>query len=98
MVFSINADESSTSNETFADFLALALKSNIANPTIPEIEGGELIMSTSTSTLTASPIRHTMIVGSTSGSLTYDPSNITANIGDTVVFDFRAKNHSGRIF
>src|ERR1700730_6799797 len=64
MVFSINANE--TSNQTFADFLALALQSNIANPTIPEIEGGELITSTST----AAPIRHTMIVGSTSGSLT----------------------------
>lgn len=36
---------------------------------------------------------HKVIVGGP-GKLTYDPSNITAQVGDTVTFEFRQKNHT----
>jgi len=35
---------------------------------------------------------HKVLVGS--GGLTFSPSNITANVGDTITFEFRAKNHT----
>jgi plastocyanin len=36
---------------------------------------------------------HKVIVGGL-GKLTYEPSNITAQVGDTVTFEFRQKNHT----
>jgi plastocyanin len=41
---------------------------------------------------------HTVIVGSTDGSLRYDPMNITAKPGDYVDYIFHAKNHTGTTF
>lgn len=37
---------------------------------------------------------HLIIVGGSSGQLTYSPSNITAQPGDTVTFQFHQKNHT----
>ncbi|KAH9946810.1 hypothetical protein B0H21DRAFT_822452 [Amylocystis lapponica] len=37
---------------------------------------------------------HTVVVGGSSGQLTYTPSNITAEPRDTVVFEFHQKNHT----
>ena len=36
---------------------------------------------------------HRIIVGG-AGALTFDPANITAQVGDTITFEFRAKNHT----
>lgn len=41
----------------------------------------------------AQPVDHKIIVGD-GGKLVYNPSNITASIGDTVTFEFRPKNHT----
>ncbi|PBK87554.1 Cupredoxin [Armillaria gallica] len=45
----------------------------------------------STSTTTTD---HKVTVGGTGGLLTYSPANITANVGDTVTFEFHQKNHT----
>lgn len=42
---------------------------------------------------TAAPTDHKVIVGGP-GKLVYDPSNITAQAGDTVTFEFHQKNHT----
>ncbi|KAF8655502.1 hypothetical protein AX16_003032 [Volvariella volvacea WC 439] len=39
------------------------------------------------------PANHVILVGD-GGSLSYDPPSIQANVGDTVTFEFRAKNHT----
>ncbi|KAF8921361.1 hypothetical protein CPB85DRAFT_1372488 [Mucidula mucida] len=41
----------------------------------------------------SSGTNHKVIVGG-DGKLTYDPSNITADVGDTITFEFRTKNHT----
>ncbi|TFK63702.1 hypothetical protein BDN72DRAFT_847335 [Pluteus cervinus] len=41
----------------------------------------------------AAPIDHKILVGN-NGSLSYDPPSVQAAIGDTVTFEFRAKNHT----
>ncbi|EJC98344.1 uncharacterized protein FOMMEDRAFT_37181, partial [Fomitiporia mediterranea MF3/22] len=45
------------------------------------------------STSAAYPATHTVIVGGDAG-FVYSPSNITANVGDKVFFEFRQKNHT----
>jgi plastocyanin len=47
------------------------------------------------STSTAKPTTHTVIVGGQFGNLTYEPMNTLANPGDEMLFLMRAKNHSG---
>lgn len=44
-------------------------------------------------TFAATPQDHPVIVGF-NGTLTYNPSSINASLGDTVTFQFHAKNHS----
>lgn len=39
------------------------------------------------------PTDHLILVGD-GGSLTYNPPNITAQVGDTITFQFKAKNHT----
>jgi plastocyanin len=90
MVASINA--ATTGNKTIDDFQKLANASGIKNPDIPSVGGG-----TFTTTGTG-PVQHMIIVGDDNGDLTYDPPNITAMPGDSVVFSFRAKNHTGTKF
>lgn len=41
----------------------------------------------------SSPTNHIITVGGP-GKLFYSPSNITANVGDTVTFNFQQKNHT----
>lgn len=41
----------------------------------------------------ANPVDHKITVGA-NGELSYSPPNITANIGDTVTFEFHPKNHT----
>jgi plastocyanin len=52
---------------------------------------------TNTGTSTAPATTHTFIVGSSNGTLRYDPTNITASPGDVVQWSFRAKNHTSTI-
>lgn len=40
-----------------------------------------------------SPTTHTVAVGE-NGTLTYNPPNIAASVGDIIKFEFRAKNHT----
>ncbi|KAF8515863.1 hypothetical protein JB92DRAFT_3088349 [Gautieria morchelliformis] len=39
------------------------------------------------------PANHKVLVGD-NGALNYNPANITAQVGDTITFEFRAKNHT----
>lgn len=105
MVGAINANASS--NMSFTDFQELAMNSGIINPVIPPIESGTnetlfVLPSASSGNATgtsAAPVTtHTITVGNKNGSLTYNPPNISADIGDTVSFRFMPKNHSGEIF
>lgn len=48
--------------------------------------------STSSSTDASQPIK--VIVGDASGALTFNPSNVTAAVGQTITFEFHQKNHS----
>lgn len=50
------------------------------------------------STSTAYPTTHTVIVGGQGGNLTYEPMNTLANAGDYIEFYMRSKNHSGAAF
>jgi len=47
----------------------------------------------SATTVSTTPTDHNVLVGD-GGSLTYNPPNITAQVGDTITFEFRAKNHT----
>lgn len=40
-------------------------------------------------------VEHTIAVGTKAGDLVFKPDNVTAAAGDTVVFKFWPKNHSG---
>jgi plastocyanin len=44
-------------------------------------------------TFAPQPAEHKIIVGA-DGLFAYNPSNISAAIGDTVTFEFRPKNHT----
>jgi len=79
------------------------MKSGIINPVIPPIESGTnetLFVSpmafsgNATGTSAAPATTHTITVGNKNGSLTYNPPNISADIGDMVRFLFMPKNHS----
>ena len=49
--------------------------------------------SSATSTSTSSN-EHRIIVGDSTGATTFSPSNITAQPGDVITFEFHAKNHT----
>ncbi|KAF7372869.1 Cupredoxin [Mycena sanguinolenta] len=78
MVFSINANPDSA--KSFAAFQAAAEKS--ATPPAPG------------SSATASSGSELLVLVGANNQLTFSPSNITANVGDTVTFQFESKNHS----
>jgi hypothetical protein len=92
MVFSINAP--TYGSNTFAAFQALA-KNNNATATSTSAAAYSS-QTNGYSTTSTTPMDHQITVGP-NGQLTYDPSNITANIGDTVTFSFRQKNHTGAV-
>jgi plastocyanin len=54
--------------------------------------GGTPSVSPSAPLPTPSSTNHNIAVGATG--LTFEPSNITAQVGDTITFEFRAKNHT----
>jgi len=103
MVGSINANPDG--NMSFADFQHLAINSGIKQPIIPPIQSSEketLFVApmslpgnaTASSTSTAPATTHTIAVGNSNGSLTYNPPNISASVGDIVRYSFMPKNHS----
>jgi plastocyanin len=78
MVFSVNANPDSA--KSFAAFQANA------EATAPA------------STATAAPVAASsgaaiLVLVGANNQLTFSPSNITANVGDTVTFQFESKNH-----
>ncbi|KAF9521070.1 hypothetical protein BS47DRAFT_1311040 [Hydnum rufescens UP504] len=93
MVFAINPP--STGN-TFQKFQAAAMSSLPSNTTIPPPSP---VTVTVTATASPSPpaanppVIHDIIVGA-NNTLTFTPSNITAQPNDTVRFNFVAKNHT----
>jgi len=92
MVFAINPQ----SDAQLAQFKAAAMSTGAASSIAPS-SASPVVSSTAapaTSTGTSSTSQdHKIIVGGT-GILAYQPANITAQPGDTVTFEFHAKNHS----
>ncbi|GJJ12247.1 hypothetical protein Clacol_006488 [Clathrus columnatus] len=98
MVFAINpngkfdaflAAAEATGNSASTTWSSSSLASSSSTPTIT---------STSTSPSptvpsSSSPTTHLILVGN-DGALSYSPSNITAQVGDTITFQFMAKNHT----
>jgi plastocyanin len=106
MVFAVNPG----SQEKFAEFQAAAMGVNSTASTTSAasivtvtatvtVSGGETVTTTyasypgSVAPTAATSTDHLIIVGN-NGTLTYSPSNITAQIGDTVTFQFHQKNHT----
>ncbi|KAG7452800.1 Cupredoxin [Guyanagaster necrorhizus] len=64
------------------------------------VSGGQVLTTTSATTAATASVSsssstdHKVIVGGTGGLVTYSPANITANVGDTVTFEFHQKNHT----
>ncbi|KAF5379923.1 hypothetical protein D9757_007212 [Collybiopsis confluens] len=104
MVFAVNPG----SDDKFAAFKAAAMGQNSTSTASASIvtvtatvtvSNGQTITTTygsypgSTAPTAVSSTDHRIIVGN-NGTLTYSPANITAQIGDTVTFEFHAKNHT----
>lgn len=89
MVFAINP------GERFAAFKAAA--TGAAAPTGASTTASGTASSTATSTSSAPSSTATkdikVVVGGP-GALTFSPSNVQANIGDNIIFEFRQKNHA----
>lgn len=51
------------------------------------------VSTTEASAPSAAPTDHKVLVGD-GGSLSFNPSNLSAQVGDTITFEFRAKNHT----
>ena len=91
MVFGINTP---SYGNTFYNFVKLAAQSTGQNSLLPP-------SSTSTTTAnsawyTQGPQTHKIVVGGDPKTVgfTYNPTNISANVGDTVEFVFMQKNHT----
>ncbi|KAF9265753.1 hypothetical protein L218DRAFT_859348 [Marasmius fiardii PR-910] len=85
MVFAVNP------GDKFAAFKAAATG---ANSTGTSTSTSTSATSTATTTPTSgTSTDHRVIVGGP-GKLAFDPANITAQVGDTVTFEFRQKNHT----
>ncbi|KAJ4475798.1 Cupredoxin [Lentinula aciculospora] len=104
MVFAVNPG----SDAKFAAFKAAALGLNSTSTASASVvtvtatvtvSGGESITTTygsypgSSAPTSATTTDHRIIVGD-NGTLTYSPANITAQIGDTLTFEFHQKNHT----
>ncbi|ESK94304.1 hypothetical protein Moror_8289 [Moniliophthora roreri MCA 2997] len=97
MVFAVNP------GDKFGQFKAAAT-GNAASPSASAsgaatatatVSGGQTTTSSSGSSAptAATSTDHRVVVGGP-GKLTYEPSNINAQVGDTVTFEFRQKNHT----
>jgi len=91
MVFAINA------GDKFAQFQSTAMGGSAAPSSTDPYGGGASPSATPPATTTppttASTTDHKVIVGGP-GKLVYDPSRVTAQVGDTVTFEFHQKNHT----
>jgi plastocyanin len=89
MVFSINPG----SAQKFADFKAAATGAAPASSSSTSSTATSSAPSTSsTSTPTGSGTDHKVLVGASG--LTFEPQTVSAKAGDTITFEFRAKNHT----
>jgi len=89
MVFAINP------GDKFAAFQAAATGASSPSPSATSVSSQP---TTTTSTTpapssTSSGVDHKVIVGGPN-ILSYSPSNITAQVGDTITFEFHQKNHT----
>jgi len=87
MVFAINP------GSDFAAFQAAATGNTVATTTTSPASTTTSTPSTSASPIAATPQVHQVVVGGT-GKLFYTPSNITAQVGDIIQFQFQQKNHT----
>lgn len=85
MVFAINP------GSQFAAFQAAAMGNTTANSTASPTASSAAPSASSTSSSSTSQ-DHRIIVGGTT--LTFEPSNITTQPGDTITFEFHQKNHT----
>lgn len=94
---SVSASVSSASSTATTAAAATAVVTVTATVTV---SSGQTVTTTyasypgSAAPTSASSQDHSVIVGGTGGLLTYSPSNITAQPGDTVTFEFHQKNHT----
>jgi plastocyanin len=87
MVFAINP------GNKFAAFQAAAMGNTTTNSSSSASPAASGATSTSTASSPSSTSNdHKVIVGGTT--LTFEPSNITAQPGDTITFEFHQKNHT----
>jgi plastocyanin len=93
-----NSTTTSTSNSTATGTSASDAGVVTVTATVT-VSGGQTLTTTygsypgSASPTSATSQVHTIVVGGT-GKLFYDPSNITAQVGDVVSFQFQQKNHT----
>ncbi|RDB21255.1 Programmed cell death protein 5 [Hypsizygus marmoreus] len=106
MVFAVNPDDKFAAFQAAATGSSPP-STTAASPTAPEIVtvtatvtvSGQALTTTydsypgSAAPTTGLSVDHRIIVGGP-GKLTYDPSNVTAQVGDTVTFEFHQKNHT----
>ena len=88
MVFAVNPG---TQFDAFKAAATGGAASTSAAPTATTATGTATQPATTTGAATAAT--HTVVVGGP-GKLTFEPSNVPANIGDTVLFQFQQKNHT----
>jgi plastocyanin len=89
MVFAVNP------GTQFAAFQAAAMGNTTASSSSPVTATTPTAVATATATSTPTSgtnTDHKVVVGGST--LTYTPSNITAQVGDTVTFQFMQKNHT----
>ncbi|KAK7449655.1 hypothetical protein VKT23_013129 [Stygiomarasmius scandens] len=95
---STNSTASSTSDSTTAT-AASASPSVVTVTATVTVSDGQTLTTTygsypgSSQPTSATSTDHRVTVGA-NGQLAFDPANITAQVGDTVTFEFRAKNHT----
>lgn len=89
-----NSSTSSSSSSSTASTQSTSTSSSsaISSATATVSSGSQTATTTSSST-SASSTNHLVIVGGSAGTV-YTPSNITAQPGDTVTFQFQTKNHT----
>ncbi|KAI0031702.1 Cupredoxin [Vararia minispora EC-137] len=87
MVFAINPAGK------FDAFKAAAMGQSTTTATASASNPATTTNSTTAATSSNSTTDHHILVGN-AGTLTFSPANITAQPGDTVTFEFRAKNHT----
>ncbi|KAJ3516728.1 hypothetical protein NLJ89_g950 [Agrocybe chaxingu] len=92
MVFAVNP------GDRFAAFQAAATGGSAPSTSTAPASTTSLVLATPSFTTSITPsaaagLDHKVIVGGP-GVLAYNPSNITAQVGDTITFEFREKNHT----